>query len=122
MPLIVRGPGIAADSWCHQRVVGYDFYPTLCELAGVTQQLPGVIEGGSIIHLLHGEDRPVKRSREELVFHFPHYQRRPPHSALLLGNLKIVHFYETSETHLFDIETDIGESDDLAEAATGSGQ
>ncbi len=29
VPLIVRGPGIAADSWCHQRVVGYDFFPTL---------------------------------------------------------------------------------------------
>jgi arylsulfatase A-like enzyme len=35
VPLIIRGPGIAANSWCHQRVVGYDFFPTFCRWAGV---------------------------------------------------------------------------------------
>jgi len=27
VPLIIRGPGIAADSWCHLPVVGYDLPP-----------------------------------------------------------------------------------------------
>ncbi len=27
VPLIIRGPGIAADSWCHLPVVGYDLLP-----------------------------------------------------------------------------------------------
>jgi len=114
VPLIIRGPGIAAGSWCHDRVVGYDFYPTFCELAGVTEALPATIEGGSLTHLLRGEEKPVIRTREELVFHFPHYQGDTPHSALLLDQMKIVHFYETGETHLFDLERDIGESRDLA--------
>lgn len=119
VPLLVRGPGIAANSWSHQRVVGYDFFPTLCELAGVEKSLPENIEGGSLTHLFNGENTPVKRPREELVFHFPHYQGDTPHSALLLGNLKIMHFYETDETHLFDIKKDIGEQNDLASRQPG---
>ena len=115
VPLIVRGPGIAPNSWSHQRVVGYDFYPTFCELAGVQKDLPDTIEGGSITHLFRGEDKPVERPREELVFHFPHYQSDTPHSALLLDNWKIMHFYETGETHLFDLAHDIAERRDLAE-------
>jgi arylsulfatase A-like enzyme len=115
VPLIVRGPGIAPNSWSNQRVVGYDFYPSLCELAGVQKELPNTIEGGSITHLFRGEDKPVERPREELVFHFPHYQGDTPHSALLLDNWKIMHFYETGETHLFDLADDIAERRDLAE-------
>jgi hypothetical protein len=113
VPFIVRGPGIAPNSWSHQRVVGYDFYPTFCELAGVAQALPETIEGGSLTHLFRGEDEPVKRPREELVFHFPHYQGDTPHSALLLDHWKIMHFYETGETHLFDLDSDIAERHDL---------
>ena len=52
VPLIVRGPGIAANSWCHEKVVGYDFFPTFCEWAGVTEPLPKEIEGGTITALL----------------------------------------------------------------------
>jgi arylsulfatase A-like enzyme len=115
VPLIVRGPGIAPNSWSNQRVVGYDFYPSLCELAGVQKELPNTIEGGSITHLFRGEDKPVERPREELVFHFPHYQGDTPHSALLLDSWKIMHFYETGETHLFDLADDIAERRDLAE-------
>ena len=114
VPLIVRGPGVAAGSWCHQRVVGYDLFPTFCELAGVARDLPDNIEGGSIARLLRGEDRAVKRPREELVFHFPHYQGETPQSALLLGDFKIVYFFETGQTSLFDLSDDIGESHDLA--------
>lgn len=114
VPFIVRGPGVPPNSWCHQPVVGYDLFPTLCELAGVEESLPDEIEGGSITHLLRGEDRPVERPREELIFHFPHYQGDRPHSTLLLENWKIVHFYETAQTHLFDLANDIRERNDLA--------
>ncbi len=41
VPLIVRGPKVTANSWCHVPVVGYDFLPTLCALAGVhAKELP----------------------------------------------------------------------------------
>ena len=76
--------------------------------------LPTQLEGGDITHLLRGSSDPVKRSREALVFHFPHYQGDSPHSAILSGNMKLIHFYETGENQLFDLQADIGETKNLA--------
>lgn len=53
--------------------------------------------------------------REELVFHFPHYQSDDgPHSSIRLGNLKLLYFYEDERALLFDLSKDIGERNDLA--------
>ena len=118
VPFIVRGPGVAANSWCDVPVVGYDLYPTFCEWAGVpTSRLPKNIEGGSITSLLANDGKgEVKRVREELVFHFPHYQNEDdgPHSAIRLGDLKLIHFYESDRDMLFDLSKDISEQNDLA--------
>ena len=115
-PLIIRGPGVPANSWCHTRVVGYDFYPTYCEWAGVpTSKLPPDIEGGSITGLLANGEGEVKRSRQEMVFHFPHYQSGDgPHSALFLEHYKLIKFYENKRLALFDVSKDISEQTDLA--------
>jgi arylsulfatase A len=116
-PLVVRGPGVDANSWCHTRVVGFDFFPTFCEWAQIPPaKLPRNIEGGSIASLLANNGRDeVKRPREELVFHFPHYQSGDgPHTALMLGNLKLMKFYETDRLALFDLSKDIQEQSDLA--------
>jgi arylsulfatase A-like enzyme len=118
VPLIVRGPKVTANSWCHAPVVGYDFLPTLCALAGVpAKELPKDIEGGDITSLLHNSgEGVVKRQREELVFHFPHYQSDDgPHSAIRVGNLKLIHFYEDNRVALFDLAKDIGEREDIAQ-------
>ncbi len=115
VPLIIRGPGIEANSWSRQAVVGYDLYNTFSELAGVTAPLPAGTEGGSIVHLLQGDESPVKRPRKELVFHFPHYQRDTPHSAILLGDYKLIRFYETGESYLYNLANDLKESKDLSE-------
>lgn len=117
VPFIVRGPHVKANSWCHTRVVGYDLYPTFCEVAGIDlKTLPKGIEGGSILSLLSHEGQgEVKRVREEMVFHFPHYQSDDgPHSAIYLGNLKLLRFYENDNVKLFDLSKDIGERNDLS--------
>ena len=73
------------------------------------------MEGGSLAPLLRDRDAGhVNRPREELVFHFPHYQGDTPHSALFLGPYKAIKFYETGQVKLFEIEKDIGERTDLA--------
>ncbi|MEZ6031821.1 MAG: sulfatase [Planctomycetaceae bacterium] len=117
VPMIVRGPGIKPNSWCHARVVGYDLFPTFCEWAGIaTSRLPKGIEGGSIAGLMKNDGQgEVRRPREELVFHFPHYQSDDgPHSAILLGHLKLIHFYEDDRLALYDLTDDIGEQRDLS--------
>lgn len=116
-PLIIRGPGVMPNSWCHTRVVGFDFFPTFCEWANVSPRtLPRNLEGGSIASLLANAGRGVvKRPRDELVFHFPHYQSQDgPHSALILGDLKLMKFYEDDRLALFDLGQDIQERNDLA--------
>jgi len=117
VPFIIRGPGIAANSWCHVPIVGYDLVPTFCEWAGVPHAaLPKGLEGGSIAALVTAVgERRVSRPREELVFHFPHYQGgHTPHSAIRLGDLKLIRTYEDDRVRLFDLATDRGERDDLS--------
>lgn len=116
VPLIVRGPGIKPNTWCHVPVVGFDFLPTFCEWAGVDRDsLPPAVEGGSIAPLLtHDGAGDVNRPREELVFHFPHYQGDTPHSAIRLGNLKLLHFYEDGHDELYDLSQDLSERKNLS--------
>lgn len=118
IPFLVRGPGIEPNSWCHQPIVGYDLLPSFCELAGLLpSDLPTGIEGGSITSLFKEPAQgQVKRAREELVFHFPHYQSDDgPHSSIRLGDFKLMHFYEEDRVSLFDLSKDIGERQDLAQ-------
>jgi len=112
---IVKGPGVKANSWCHERVVGYDLFPTFCELAQVSKPFPNVIEGGDISHLFKGSNQPVKRSFDGVIFHFPHYQSATPESALYLGDYKLTHHYETGEDRLYNIAADLKERHDLSE-------
>jgi hypothetical protein len=60
----------------------------------------------------------MKRAREELLFHFPHYDHDNdgPASAILSGTLKLHRIYETGGLRLYDLSTDPGEQRDLAAA------
>ncbi len=114
VPFIVRGPGINPNSWCHQPVVGYDWFPTFCRWAGVKEPLPGKSDGGDLTPLLLGADQPVKRRDAGLLFHFPLYQGDTPQSALRDGDLKLVLHYEDNTRQLFDLSKDPYEQNDLS--------
>lgn len=117
VPLIVRGPGIPANSFSHERVVGFDLFPTFCDWASVDDtDRPKGLEGGSIASICsQAPDATVKRPRPELVFHFPHYQSDDgPHSAIMLDKFKLLHLYESGQSLLFDLSVDRGEWTDLA--------
>lgn len=115
VPFIVHGPGVKPNSWCHTRIVGYDFLPTFCEWAGVpASKLPKAIEGGSLAKVIAEGKGEVKRPREELVFHFPHYQGDTPHSAIIVGDMKLIRFCEDDRVVLFDLSKDLREQTDLS--------
>jgi len=119
VPLLMRGPGIQAGAVARVQVTGADLFPTLAELAHRTAEMPADVEGGSLVPVLTGSsDATVRRPREELVFHFPHYDSDPlgPTSAMLLDQYKLIHVYETGTRYLFDLESDRGEQHDLAGA------
>lgn len=117
VPFIVRGPGVAADSWSHEPVVLYDLLPTLHELAGGTNPLPETIDGGSFVPLLNGEEATIERPAGGLVFHRP-FARRPAGGQTVYrsGDLKLVLNWADDETELYNLVEDIGERKDLAES------
>ena len=123
VPLIIQGPGITANSWCDTRVVGFDLFPTFCEWAGVPKEKwPAELEGGSLVPLLKPKSKGtttthscVSRPREELVFHFPHYQSGdPPHSVIYLDGYKMFRFHDSGKTEVYAIDQDMAETNDLA--------
>ncbi len=116
VPFIISGPGIESNSWSHVPVVGYDFFPTFAEWAGIeTNQLPEGIEGGSLVPLLENQGSgEIVRLNEGLVFHFPHYQAGGPQSSIRLGDYKLIKYYEGNRVALFDLSKDIGERHNLA--------
>ena len=123
VPLIIQGPGITADSWCDTRVVGFDLFPTFCEWAEVPKEKwPAELEGGSLVPLLKPKRKgktstptSISRPREELVFHFPHYQSGdPPHSVIYLDGYKMFRFHDSGKTELYAIDEDMAETKDLA--------
>ena len=116
VPFFVRGPGIAADSWCHVPVAQYDLLPTFVELAGgdpraMYGDLDAVIDGGSIKTLMLTGEGEVRRSVPGLVFHRPD---NVVSSAYRNGDYKIFHHWRQDKTSLYDLSKDLGEADDLA--------
>jgi arylsulfatase A-like enzyme len=116
VPLIVRGPGIPPGVCSHVVATTVDLFPTVATLARVSEPLPTGLEGGDLGRAFAGQPGPIRRSREELVFHFPHYDKDTvgPASAILLGGFKLIHIYETNVSHLFDLSKDLREEHDLA--------
>jgi arylsulfatase A-like enzyme len=117
VPLLVRGPGVKPGLCVTTRASTVDIFPTLAAMAGVRTPLPPDIEGGDLSAVLGGVGgAQVKRSREELVVHFPHYDKgeEGPASVLLLGNDKLIHTYEDGRSQLFNLAIDRAERRDLA--------
>lgn len=117
VPLIVRQPdGKGAGRVEAAPVHGCDLFPTLLDLAGVPLPSEVELDGVSLRPLLLGEgealgDRPM-------LWHFPHYNMHgaTPATALRVGPLKLIRFYETGREELYDLERDPGETTDLAGA------
>ncbi|MFO1488148.1 MAG: sulfatase-like hydrolase/transferase [Verrucomicrobiota bacterium] len=116
VPLLVAGPRVKAGVCSHVRVTQTDLFPTLAELAGAKETLPHGLEGGSFAGAFPSGEGEVKRPREELVVHFPHYDKdaQGPASAIYVDDLKLIHVYETGALKLFNVASDPGERRDLA--------
>ena len=123
VPLIVRGPGVAAASRCAVNVVGYDWLPTLADLADVGARVPKDVDGVSLRPLLLGQPVGGNFVNRAIYFHYPHYRVSPPCSAIIEGDKKLLHFYEwPDDKFVFDLKTDLGEQNNIATANPGQSQ
>ncbi|MFC5456772.1 sulfatase [Prosthecobacter fluviatilis] len=116
IPLLIRWPGhtkpgteIATPVW------SLDLFPTLVEMAGIATPANAGTDGISLIGLLQGISIP---SRDTFFWHNP--APRPTStgdwfsSAIRIGSLKLIDFPEQKQVELYDLETDVGESKNLA--------
>ncbi|MEM8709910.1 MAG: sulfatase/phosphatase domain-containing protein, partial [Planctomycetota bacterium] len=56
--------------------------------------------------------------RDPLTFHYPHWafhRANRPGSAIREGQYKLIHRYDDDSVELYDLEADLGETNNLAE-------
>ena len=120
VPFLVAGPGIKAGQYSHVRASTVDVLPTIMELAGVpVNALPHDLDGVSLAGVLKRDPNfSPKRTHDEIVVHFPHYDKDEigPASAIIYQNWKMIRVFETEQRFLFDLFNDVGEQRDLAQA------
>lgn len=108
-PLLIRWPGVTKPGTViDDPVSSIDFFPTLCEAAGVQTAL---VDGRSLLPLLQGKSQPER----PLFWHYPHYsdQGGRPAGAIRLGEWKLIEFYEDGRLELYHLAVDPGERRNL---------
>jgi len=115
VPMIVKGPGIKPGSVFNGNVVNYDFLPTFVDWAGGKVNELKDIDGVSLAGYLGGARPDDAFLNRPLYFHYPHYRSSMPHSAVVSGSRKVMHFYERPDIPmLFDLAKDPGEVRNIA--------
>jgi arylsulfatase A-like enzyme len=108
VPMIVRWPGTITPGAVSDQVWAFwDFPPTAAELAGV--DAPANIDGISMLPALLGRDQ---KDHEFLYWEF---HERGFTQAVRLGNWKGVRFGTDRPIKLYNLASDVGEKNDVAE-------
>lgn len=118
VPTVIRWPGVTpAGSVCHEPIMTIDYYPTLLEITGATgdDDHNRSVDGRSITGLL---SNPATTFDRPLFWHYPHYHAGGdgPYSAVRDGPYRLIEFHADSSVRLYDLNQDIGEQHDLAQA------
>ncbi len=121
VPWIVKWPDrINPGSTCNEPICTIDCYPTFLELAGLRRLLKDdtKFDGESIVSILKNPD-VVQRGffERELYWHYPHYHAGGdgPYGAIRSGRWRLIESYEEMSVELYDLDRDLGESNNLAE-------
>lgn len=92
-------------------VTGADLFPTLLDLANIPLLPNEHADGVSLKPLLNGNDIPER----PLFWHYPHYgnQGGEPVSIMRKDKWKIIHYWEDGHLELYDLDSDLGETNDV---------
>jgi uncharacterized sulfatase len=113
VPAVARWPDhILAASVCETPAITIDLYPTFLELAAAGAPANQPCDGVSLVPLLRDPRTPLDRLT--LCWHLPHYHHSTPASAIRQGNWKLIEFFESGESELYDLSRDLSERQDLA--------
>jgi arylsulfatase A-like enzyme len=114
VPMIITGPGVK-PRLDDTPVIGMDLYPTFLDWA--RSSAPVSTDGLSLARLISDREPLAERS---LFWHFPAYLeatremegpwRTAPASSIRRGPHKLLRFYETGATELYDLGAQPGEN------------
>ena len=104
VPLIIAGPGIAADKRTEAMCYLFDVLPTLGKVCGVAS--PNASDGHDFSATLAD---PAKPARDRMLFAYKNVQR-----AYTDGRWKLIRYPQVDRTQLFDLQNDPHEATDLA--------
>lgn len=116
VPLIMKWAGkIQPGMRTSIPVTGVDFYPTFVNLAHA--KAAGNLDGKDIFELIKNND-----TERCLFWHFPAYLekgkvgfRAKPYSTIRSGDWKLIYNYEDKSVELYNLKTDVGETQDLSD-------
>lgn len=118
-PMLVKWPGVVKNnSATNTPVIIEDFFPTIIELAGISNyKTVQTVDGQSFISILKGED--VDYAERPLFWHYPNnWGPSGPGigatSTIRKGDWKLIYYHLDSHFELFNINNDIGETTNLA--------
>lgn len=109
-PFIVRWPGVTKPgSTPTTPVSDIDLFPTFAAAAGTSAPTS---DGIDLKPILLGEKTPER----PLFWHYPHYgnQGGRPSAAIRLGDWKLIEWFESGKTGLYNLAEDLSEARDLS--------
>ncbi len=114
VPAMARWPGIVPAGAVSGHVWAFwDFLPTACELAGVDP--PAHVDGTSIVPTLVGEQK-CGHPQETPEFLYWEFHERGGKRAVRMGDWKAVRLGPKGPLELYNLESDLGERRDIADA------
>jgi arylsulfatase A-like enzyme len=112
VPFIVKGPSIQKNTLSDVPVAGWDLLPTFSELAGGKKSIEN-LDGGSFANVLKNKGKGVvERGNKALFFH--RFAKAYPHSAVIMGDYKLIKFWKTNKIEMYNISKDLGELNDIS--------
>ncbi len=113
-PLIVRWPGVTKPgSVSDTPVISTDFYRTILDIVGRPVPDGAAPDGVSLVPLL---EQSGGLDRNTLYWHYPHYHGggNIPSGAIRSGSYKLIEYFGTGETELYNLAKDMRERKDLS--------
>lgn len=115
VPFIIKWPGtMPSGKICDEPVISVDIYPTILTAVGLPQYPAQHQDGKDLTPLLTGKGIFHRRA---LYWHYPHYNRHPssfPSGVIRSGHWKLIEHFESQKIELFNLESDLSESSNVA--------
>lgn len=112
IPLIIKEPGQKEGRKIDDVVEQIDITPTILELAHI--QMPGWMEGRSLVPLLRDKELPPEKALSMVLESTPRRHRiKEGTFAVWDGDFKLIHYLKDNKSMLFNLKEDPGELNNL---------